>query len=139
MTTEKTWMWNPKVACRTLDGTAFILLNSRMLSLNEVGTFLWDRLEEGASLEHLVGDVLEEFATDETQAKEDAQVFHYYLTRHTHLDEESHGPLALRMITRLCGDDPVRKQEALDTAANALHARYIFWDKVHKAIIEIPG
>ena len=75
MAQEKIWKWNPKVACRTLEGTAFILLNSRMLSLNEVGTFLWGRLEEGASLEHLVGDVLEEFNTDETQAKEDAQVF----------------------------------------------------------------
>ncbi|MDP7038203.1 MAG: PqqD family protein [Myxococcota bacterium] len=75
MAQEKIWKWNPKVACRTLEGTAFILLNSRMLSLNEVGTFLWGQLEEGASLEHLVGGVLEEFDTDETQAKEDAQVF----------------------------------------------------------------
>ena len=75
MAQEKIWKWNPKVACRTLEGTAFILLNSRMLSLNEVGTFLWGRLEEGASLEHLVSDVLEEFDADETQAKEDAQVF----------------------------------------------------------------
>ena len=75
MAQEKIWKWNPKVACRTLDGTAFILLNSRMLSLNEVGTFLWGQLEEGASLEHLVGGVLEEFDTDETQAKEDTQVF----------------------------------------------------------------
>ena len=75
MAQEKMWKWNPKVACRTLEGTAFILLNSRMLSLNEVGTFLWDRLEEGASLEHLIGDVLEEFDAEKTQAKEDAQVF----------------------------------------------------------------
>ena len=75
MTTETTWMWNPKVACRTLDGTAFILLNSRMLSLNEVGTFLWDRLENGANLDALVADVLSEFETTTEQARNDAQAF----------------------------------------------------------------
>ena len=64
----------------------------------------------------------------------DAPTFHYYLTRHTHLDEESHGPMALRMLSRLCGDDAQREQETLETARAALQARIDFWDGVNDAI-----
>ena len=65
-----------------------------------------------------------------------APTFHYYLTRHTHLDEESHGPMALRMLSRLCDGDAEREQETLDTARTALQARIDFWDGVHRAISE---
>ena len=64
----------------------------------------------------------------------DAPTFHYYLTRHTHLDQESHGPMALRMLTRLCDGDARREQETLATAEAALHARIDFWDDVHRAV-----
>ena len=64
----------------------------------------------------------------------DAPTFHYYLTRHTHLDEESHGPMALRMLYRLCDGDARREEETLATAAAALQARIDFWDGVNDAI-----
>ena len=63
------------VSCRTLDGTAFILLKSRMVSLNAVGTFIWARLEKGAELDAVVGDVVSEFETDNATARGDAQLF----------------------------------------------------------------
>ena len=56
----------------------------------------------------------------------DAPTFHYYLTRHTHLDEESHGPMALRMLSRLCGGDVHNEQETLDSARMVLQSRIDF-------------
>ena len=37
--------WSPRVASRTLEETAFILNQSQMVSLNPVGTFVWDQLK----------------------------------------------------------------------------------------------
>ena len=59
VSTTATFMWNPKVACRTLDETAFILLNSRMVRLNEVGTRIWDLFEIGSSINTVVEGQLE--------------------------------------------------------------------------------
>jgi len=67
----------------------------------------------------------------------EAPTFHYYLNRHTELDEESHGPMAIRMMSRLCDGDSKRVEEALQAARNALQARIVFWDGVHRAISEI--
>ena len=67
--------WNPRVACRTLDGTAFILLNSRMLRLNEVGTYIWERFEDGSTLDQVVEGIVSEFETTAGRAKADAQAF----------------------------------------------------------------
>jgi hypothetical protein len=74
-TPVKSLKWNPRVACRTLDGTAFILLNSRMLRLNEVGTYIWERFEDGATLERVVDGIVSEFDTTPAKAKADAQAF----------------------------------------------------------------
>jgi hypothetical protein len=69
------YRWNPLVSCRTLDGTAFVLLKSRMVSLNEVGTFIWERLEKGAELEGVVSEVVQEFETSDDTARLDAEEF----------------------------------------------------------------
>ena len=55
------------MACRTLDGTAFILLASRMVSLNEVGTFIWERFQNAATLEDVVQSVDRVFLEAATQ------------------------------------------------------------------------
>ena len=67
----------------------------------------------------------------------EAPTFHYYLNRHTHLDEESHGPMAMSMLSSLCEGDLQRVEQSLQTARNALQARITFWDGVHRAILEI--
>lgn len=46
-----------------------------MVSLNEVGTFIWERLEKGAVLADLVGAVVHAFETDEAAARADATAF----------------------------------------------------------------
>ncbi len=59
----------------------------------------------------------------------------YYLQRHIDLDGDSHGPAALRLVERACGDDPVRRREALDTAAACLEARVRLWDAIHALVV----
>lgn len=67
--------WNPRVACRTLDETAFILLNSRMVRLDQVGTFIWEQYEYGSTLDAVIGSVVAEFDTTTEQAAKDASAF----------------------------------------------------------------
>jgi len=67
--------WNPKIACRTLEDTAFILYQSRMVSLNEVGTFIWERFREPAGVCEIVDAVLEQFETTREQASCDVEEF----------------------------------------------------------------
>ena len=54
----------------------------------------------------------------------------YYLERHVTVDGDHHGPLARRMVGMLCGDDPLRWQDAADAARNALIARLELWDAI---------
>ena len=60
--------------------------------------------------------------------------FHYYLKRHTQLDAETHGPLALQLVANLCGKNDHREQEAMRAAERALEARIVFWDGVEAAM-----
>jgi Protein of unknown function (DUF3050) len=58
-----------------------------------------------------------------------------YLERHTEVDSESHGPMALRMLEDLCGDDDNRWAEATNAAKNALEARLRMWDAIVDRIV----
>ena len=51
------------------------MLGNRMVSLNEVGTFLWERLEQGAEVAQLVGEVVDAFETTQAQAAADTRAF----------------------------------------------------------------
>jgi len=58
----------------------------------------------------------------------------YYLDRHIDLDGDEHTPMALRMLSTLCGDDPTRWREAREAAGGALEARLELWDGVVEAL-----
>ena len=62
--------------------------------------------------------------------EERAPIFHYYLKRHAELDGDEHGPAALRLVATLCGEDPVKVEEAIDAAKAALESRGRLWDRL---------
>ena len=66
--------------------------------------------------------------------------FHHYFQRHIELDDDTHGPLALKMIQELCGNDPQKWEEVTETALQALELRLTLWNGVLEEIqqAEIP-
>ena len=56
--------------------------------------------------------------------------FVYYLERHIELDGGEHGPLALELISNLCGDDDNKWKEVEETAVACLVARKKLWDSI---------
>jgi hypothetical protein len=61
--------------------------------------------------------------------------FVWYLERHIEVDGEDHGPLSLKMVGDLCGDDPMLWEEAANAAEQALRARGKLWDGVLEQIL----
>ena len=60
-----------------------------------------------------------------------------YLRRHIETDRERHGPLAERLLTRVCGDDPARREEAAAAAIEALQARLSLWDATSQRLEQL--
>ena len=60
--------------------------------------------------------------------------FVYYLERHIELDGGEHGPLALELISNLCGGNKQKWKEVEETAIACLAARKKLWDLVLKEI-----
>ncbi len=60
--------------------------------------------------------------------------FRYYLDRHIELDGDEHGPMALRMVAHLCGDDAKKWEEAEAAALAAIRMRERLWDAVMQTL-----
>lgn len=78
--------------------------------------------------------ILKRIAVSDSQAP----IFHFYLNRHIHLDEDFHAPLSLRLLNSLCAGDAVKLEEAINAANVAVTARLEFWDGVLAAIKANP-
>lgn len=57
-----------------------------------------------------------------------------YLDRHIEVDGGSHGPMARRLLTHLCGSSAAKWREAEATGREAIGARLALWDGVLGAI-----
>ena len=58
----------------------------------------------------------------------------YYFERHIEVDADEHGPMALEMVSQLCGDDPEKYQEAITYSKRALELRIGLWDGILASI-----
>ena len=96
------------------------------------------KIHEIASLftfgrEDLIPDMFVEMVKElKAQAPERMQKFLYYLERHIEIDGEDHGPLSLKLMDEVCGNDPQKWADAADVAEKALQMRIQLWDGVVK-------
>lgn len=70
----------------------------------------------------------------------DAPMFVFYLKRHIEVDGDFHGPMAQRIIDRLCASDPDRQEAVLVRAAiESVRARIELWDGVSASLREVAA
>lgn len=68
-----------------------------------------------------------------------APTFKYYLERHIEVDSGEHGPAALGLVEFLCGNDPVKIEEAQAAAMESISHRITFWTRVQDVIQQIQA
>ena len=83
--------------------------------------------------EDLIPDMFTAIVTDLSK-EHSLEKFIYYLERHIELDGGEHGPLALELISNLCGEDKQKWKEVKETAIKCLVARKKLWDLVLKEL-----
>lgn len=68
---------NPDTPARTIDGEAIVITphDSTLHTLNDTGTFIWDRADGTRTLEQIAQEMLAEFEVDEAELRQDAIAF----------------------------------------------------------------
>ncbi|MFV5686866.1 DUF3050 domain-containing protein [Flavobacterium sp. GB2R13] len=59
----------------------------------------------------------------------------YYFERHIELDADDHGPMAMKMITELCGTDAQKWSDVEEISILALEKRIGLWDAIEETIM----
>ena len=58
----------------------------------------------------------------------------YYFERHIELDADEHGPMAMKMISELCGTDLKKWKEVEEISMLSLEKRIGLWDAIEESI-----
>lgn len=67
--------------------------------------------------------------------KTDLSKLIYYFERHIELDADEHGPMAMKMITELCGTDAQKWNEVEEVSILSLEKRIGLWDAIEEQIM----
>ena len=81
--------------------------------------------------EGLIADMFIEIlnhSSDINQASYHSMI--YYLERHIELDGDDHGPIALKMISNLCGNNKKKWDDVIAYSKKALKERIKLWDHI---------
>ena len=79
-------------------------------------------------------EILRNFQTNFPETNLDKLV--YYFERHIELDADEHGPMAMKMITELCGTNENKWKEMQEVSIEALEKRIGLWNAIEEQIIE---
>ena len=89
--------------------------------------------------EDLLPDVFQRVVDElNVETSGDLDDFRFYLSRHIELDGDHHGPMATRMIARLCDDDDIKWRVVEDAAVGSLQARKALWDGMYESMRAAP-
>ncbi|MEN9698807.1 MAG: hypothetical protein RLZZ301_5 [Bacteroidota bacterium] len=81
--------------------------------------------------EDLIPDMFIEMLREmQGQGQQQLDQLLYYLERHIEVDGDDHGPISLKMMQEICGDDLQKWQEATEVSIQALEKRYALWNGV---------
>ena len=84
--------------------------------------------------EQVIPGMFRALLADMNISKRKAPLFHYYLERHIHLDDELHGPLSLKLLGHLCSGSDTKLRAASKAGREAIEARIALWDGVRAAL-----
>lgn len=79
-------------------------------------------------------EILRSFQTNFPETKLTKLI--YYFERHIELDADEHGPMAMQMISELCGDSEQKWKEVEEVSILALEKRIGLWNAIEEQIVQ---